>query len=124
MRWERLLAFIVGLSSTSLGLGQVCGPGNGDCCAPNGNGTPGCDDQECCDTICADVPFCCEIAWNSVCAELALAFCAICDKFPPMCENCGTCDGDVNCDGVVDLFDVGELVIGGILARWETVVTT
>jgi len=27
-----------------------------------------------------------------------------------MCENCGTCDGDVNCDGVVDSLDVGELV--------------
>lgn len=36
---------------------SVCGPGAGDCCADNG--TPGCDDVECCEAVCACDPFCC-----------------------------------------------------------------
>lgn len=54
-----------------------CGdPQAGDCCAANG--TPHCDDQECCDAICLIDPFCCDDPWDEICAEEAVEFCGVC----------------------------------------------
>ncbi|MHC4909218.1 MAG: hypothetical protein ACYTF9_05810, partial [Planctomycetota bacterium] len=58
----------------------VCAcPGIGDCCAPGGNGTPGCNDAECCDAVCALDPFCCDNSWDSICASQAAATCVLCE---------------------------------------------
>ena len=43
----------------------VC-PGAGDCCASNGS--PGCNDADCCECECAIDPFCCDIEWDGLCA--------------------------------------------------------
>ena len=52
----------------------TCGtPGTGDCFEPNG--TPFCDNAECCDTVCAVEPACCELAWDAGCVGLALQHC-------------------------------------------------
>lgn len=53
----------------------VCGfPASGDCFFPNG--TPGCDDLDCCNFICAEIDFfCCEIEWDLSCANAAVSFC-------------------------------------------------
>ncbi|MCZ6651609.1 MAG: hypothetical protein O7D91_01070, partial [Planctomycetota bacterium] len=69
----------------------VCGPGNGDCCIPNG--TPGCDDEACCNTVCAQDPFCCDpdSFWDSVCVNQAVALCGdLCEA--PAEGAC--CDGE------------------------------
>jgi hypothetical protein len=56
----------------------LCGGGGGgsDCCLANG--TPGCDDAECEALICAIDPFCCDVAWDSICADEAQDLCEIC----------------------------------------------
>ncbi|MHC4991907.1 MAG: hypothetical protein ACYTGC_13100, partial [Planctomycetota bacterium] len=53
-------------------------PGEGDCCAEGGNGTPGCDDAECCNLICAIDPFCCDVSWDGICANEAQDLCELC----------------------------------------------
>jgi hypothetical protein len=51
-------------------------PGPGDCCADNG--TPGCSDPVCEALVCATDPFCCDTAWDQICADQAIAVCADC----------------------------------------------
>ncbi len=59
------------------GGGGACGPDNpNDCCAANG--TPGCSDTDCCNTVCAADPFCCNTAWDTICAGEAATMCSIC----------------------------------------------
>ena len=53
-------------------IGPVC-PGEGNCFNPNP--TPGCQDANCCETVCAALPSCCEGAWDDACAEAALDSC-------------------------------------------------
>ena len=59
----------------STGECPVCGPGNGDCFSLGGNGSPGCEDEECCASVCAEDPFCCEVVWDGVCAAEANVIC-------------------------------------------------
>ena len=47
---------------------QFCGSAGHDCCATGG---PGCDDARCCELICAQDPFCCEVAWDTICVSEA-----------------------------------------------------
>jgi hypothetical protein len=67
--------------------GSVC-PGPGDCCADNG--TPACDDFDCCELVCAQDGFCCSTSWDQNCADLALNVC-----------NASSCSG-VTCAGIGD----------------------
>lgn len=67
------------------GPGEACGPGTGDCCASLGNGSPGCEDRTCCNQVCALDPFCCEVIWDSICAEIAVHACDLCGG-PPVVE--------------------------------------
>ncbi len=56
------------------GGGGGCGdPSAGDCC--EANGTPYCDDAECCEAVCLSMPYCCEEGgegWDMFCAEAAM----------------------------------------------------
>ena len=55
----------------------TCGaPSANDCCAPST--TPGCNDAECCETICTFDFSCCDTAWDANCAQKAIKFCQIC----------------------------------------------
>ena len=68
--------------------GNGC-PGTGDCF--EANGTPGCDDTcegapgppppapcpGCCDTVCTLDTFCCDTAWDSICAGEAMTNCVV-----------------------------------------------
>lgn len=65
---------------TDGGTGQVsvsCGfdgcPGTGGCTTNHGG--RGCEDESCCNEVCAVDAVCCSIAWDEVCAEEASAFC-------------------------------------------------
>ncbi|MCH7921262.1 MAG: hypothetical protein IIC50_25240 [Planctomycetes bacterium] len=53
-------------------------PGEGDCCDPAGNGTPGCTDFSCCETVCDLEPLCCNSGWDDFCAGVAQTECGLC----------------------------------------------
>lgn len=54
-----------------------CGsPGTGNCLEFGGNGSPYCEDEECCEQVCAGDPFCCDSEWDALCANDALANCS------------------------------------------------
>jgi hypothetical protein len=80
-------------------LPPVC-PGEGDCCADNG--TVGCADAACCETVCADDPFCCEATWDGVCAELAQDLCGALCPTELACPGTGDCCGTNDTPGCVD----------------------
>jgi hypothetical protein len=70
----------------------TCGGGGGDdgggtpcdCCdAP---GTLGCDCASCTNTVCGLDPFCCSVAWDTICSGEAESFCTCCPGQTP-----GTC---------------------------------
>ena len=51
-----------------------CGdPSQGACDEPNG--TPGCDDLDCCLTVCDFDSACCDAGWDEVCADTAIDLC-------------------------------------------------
>lgn len=43
-------------------------PGDGACCDEAGTGTPACDDETCCELVCACDSFCCDGLWDEDCA--------------------------------------------------------
>ena len=84
----------------------------GDCCTDSGG--LGCEDQECTDIVCSIDPFCCEVAWDSICAAEAIELCPICGGGPEcgngILEDGEECDGDDF--GGDDCSDVGEYNYG------------
>lgn len=66
------------------GGGGGCGASAQDCCV--GNAAPGCSDAECCNAVCAVDSFCCETAWDTICADEAAQLCDACNNT----EICGT----------------------------------
>jgi hypothetical protein len=81
--------------------GEICGnPNAGSCCFASGG--LGCNDVECCELVCAVDPFCCEVAWDSVCAGEAISMCPGCKGFDP-CANpdagdCCIANGGIGCN--------------------------
>lgn len=68
----------IGLASTAF---AQCGePGSGTCCAPHTN--TGCEDRDCCMTVCKVDPFCCDVGWDEYCAGAASVLCAGCEATP------------------------------------------
>ncbi|MEE9130400.1 MAG: hypothetical protein V3T84_10300, partial [Phycisphaerales bacterium] len=55
----------------------ACAPGAGPC--NEANGTPGCEDPECCDAVCQIDAFCCFVVWDQTCADTAIfnVMCAV-----------------------------------------------
>jgi len=66
-------------------------PGEGDCCKDSNS--PGCEDESCCNAVCAEDPYCCDPngVWDDVCAELAWSLCS-----ELSCVE-GACPGQENC---------------------------
>ncbi|MHC4992814.1 MAG: M12 family metallo-peptidase [Planctomycetota bacterium] len=51
-----------------------CGDADaGDCMTAHAG--PACDDADCCSTVCAIDPMCCDTAWDEICADQAAAMC-------------------------------------------------
>jgi hypothetical protein len=71
-----------------LGGDPACGAGAGDCFVANG--TPGCDDVACCNTVCGLDPFCCANNWDQFCANRAVDECGGGDPTGACCifESC------------------------------------
>jgi hypothetical protein len=61
-------------------------PGEGECC--DSNGTPGCNDEACCEVVCAVDSFCCNEGWDSICGNLAIGLCELCAGCPGMGDCC------------------------------------
>ena len=82
-----------------------CTPEAGSC--DQANGTPGCDDAACCNLVCDLDPYCCEVAWDEMCAgpndRVLGASCV--ELFEASGQSGGTAGG-----GMPDLIVVG---IGG-----------
>ncbi|MCO6436715.1 MAG: hypothetical protein J5J06_06470 [Phycisphaerae bacterium] len=116
----------------------ACLPDAGDCCAEEGNGTPGCNCPLCCQAVCGVFPSCCTVSWDSFCALIASAIggecdcgglgqshsrdcngnvipdeCDIASGFSVDCNNNGVpddCDPDLDCNsnGSQDICDVAQ----------------
>jgi hypothetical protein len=48
-------------------------PASGSCFVSHA--TPGCNDPDCCEVVCDIDPFCCDVAWDSICAGEAADAC-------------------------------------------------
>ncbi len=74
-------------------------PGPGSCCEPSK--TPGCDDPDVVDCVCAREAFCCAFEWDQNCADMAQDMCMA------SCDDPGTSgssdDGNMmgNCEDIV-----------------------
>lgn len=112
--------------------GEICGTNNpNDCCLP-GSGAPGCNDVDCCNAVCAIDPFCCDSAWDTICAGEACQVCPACavtvPEEVPACttldrnvsedEPCGqdTNGGCNNPSGLVNYINIGDTVTGNTWA--------
>jgi hypothetical protein len=89
----------------------TCGPGAGSCTDPGGNGTPGCEDVECCNAVCRADPYCCGVGgeegtWDELCAEAEAAIChSACTPksgscFSKTCLGGTPCETDADCPGI------------------------
>ncbi|MGB2988290.1 MAG: hypothetical protein WBE26_20665 [Phycisphaerae bacterium] len=88
--------------------GSLCGacgkPDAGDCC--EANGTPGCSDLTCCETVCSFDDYCCNVEWDEGCATDGLSGTGYGAqvKCPDLCPICP--DGPITFidppDGVID----------------------
>ncbi len=80
-------------------------PGEGSCCLSSDTG--GCDDGDCCATICDEDDFCCTVDWDSICADSAEFLCAsLCGGPCPAPGDCCSEHGtpgcaDTSCCGAV-----------------------
>ena len=64
----------------------ACGlPGTASCFVAHP--TPHCNDAECCSTVCAADPFCCNTSWDQICVNRAWETCANCGG-----DNTAPCD--------------------------------
>ncbi|MCA9283843.1 MAG: hypothetical protein KDA22_01415 [Phycisphaerales bacterium] len=73
----RVAVALVALAASSLAAsiasaGDICASADHDCFTQGG---PGCTDLECCATVCAQDPFCCNESWDGICVEEAQTFC-------------------------------------------------
>ena len=80
-----------------------CGlPGTGGCLSEHTE--PNCSSQECCDSVCAQLPLCCLVAWDASCVAKALELCLGCGvAVLPSCFVEGTtpyCNNAVCCNTV------------------------
>ena len=81
MSFTRQLASVVAVAVVSSAQADtiyvdadVCPSSN--CCELHGY--PGCQDSECEAAVCAADPFCCDLAWDTGCVNVAIDLCGIC----------------------------------------------
>jgi hypothetical protein len=76
-----------------------CG-GGGNCCAPNRDGRPGCEDPLCADCVCEIDPRCCDFegVWDEICVAIAFNSLECANSCP--CSDCcrGQDEGVFGCE--------------------------
>jgi hypothetical protein len=76
--WDGYCAAVANEHCLVCGVPAECGVvGTGDCCVAQTD-SPFCNDADCCELICADDAFCCNVNWDSLCAGAANAQCEVC----------------------------------------------
>ncbi len=76
-------------------LQAACGSQDAGSCF-EANGTPGCSQLECCETVCVTDPECCTVAWDIACKDLANTLCGTCGE--PAAGDCCFANGTPGCD--------------------------
>jgi hypothetical protein len=80
--WDQLCVGIANLAVDCLDRAHPnCGNAEAGSCTES-SPSPGCDDPECCQTICEIDTFCCNYAWSNICVAEAELFCS---ETPPQC---------------------------------------
>lgn len=80
------------------GSAGACDGSGGDCMVPSGE--LGCDDPACCSAVCVQVPHCCQLGWDALCAGMAMSMCpdqstaAVDDTGPVLLVDLATFDPD------------------------------
>jgi hypothetical protein len=100
------------------GAGSPCGPGAGDCFEPNGS--PGCEDEDCCDTACAIDQYCCDVEWDEFCVGMAEGLCG--GLFGACVDGVGDCytpHAGVGCDNEACCQEVCESDPFCCLTEWD-----
>jgi hypothetical protein len=97
-----------------------CGdPTAGDCCVANL--TPSCNDEACCNSVCAADVFCCDVEWDQACADQAAFLCGACGAGSCKIgtgtvaefELCGEdTNGGCNAGGAAEIAAVGDVITG------------
>jgi len=97
-----------------------CGdPTAGDCCVANL--TPSCNDEACCNSVCAADVFCCDVEWDQACADQAAFLCGACGAGSCQIgtgtvaefELCGQdTNGGCNAAGAAEIAAVGDVITG------------
>ncbi len=85
----------------------ACGPDTGSCCVSNGS--PGCENDDCCAAVCAADPFCCNNMWDSNCANFAALLCPECGADACGAAGAGDCcsqNGTQGCNDATCCDDV------------------
>ncbi len=75
---------------------DACGAGSGDCFSPNGS--PGCDDTDCCNDVCGQDPFCCLSEWDQKCVESVEPECGLFEVCESAVGNCFAPNSTAGCD--------------------------
>lgn len=91
-----------------------CGdPAQGECTEPNG--TPGCSDLACCETVCEFDSACCDAGWDEVCVDSAFDLCGYYryECVAPAYGNDCVVDAVVDSAYAVDLVDETPAVVSG-----------
>ncbi len=72
-------------------------PGDGDCCGDTS--TPACNDETCCEMVCACDPFCCTTVWDENCSTTGWqgSTCGAAVLCSDLCEGCGNPDAGDCC---------------------------
>ncbi|NBP51666.1 MAG: VCBS repeat-containing protein, partial [Actinobacteria bacterium] len=75
-------------------MAPVCGPSAGDCASVHAG--PGCFTTPCCEKVCAILPRCCEVTWDSECVTIVRGECVgmVC----PSRGDCAVGHGGPGCD--------------------------
>lgn len=78
---------------------EACSDGAGDCSLANGSG--GCEDIDCCRTVCRVDAFCCDVTWDGYCAGFASGLCfGGFDSCGPGAGGCSIDNDTPGCDDV------------------------
>ena len=126
----------VGGFGTAVGSGTLhvfAGVPLGPCDDPNNHpcdvaGGPGCSDHDCCVTVCALDPFCCDVSWDGICVGEAAQFCGppcIFDCPPGSVQEGEPCGSDTNggCNSTPPVYTqiaCGDTVCGDFWAAGGT----
>ena len=67
---------------------------------------PGCNNPECCGSVCTIEPACCDVAWDDLCVALARKVCSLCGSVPESCFEAHpspACNNGLICSAVCDV---------------------